>query len=301
MKRIFFVALSAIAIFSASAVLAYTSPGSPQGYVTDFAGIISEPVEKELEAKLSALEKSDSTQIAVVTVSSLEEDVIENYAVELFSEWGIGKKDIDNGVLLLVAPHERKVRIEVGYGLEGALTDLESHQIINTIMLPAFKNGEYDRGIQEGVFGIVESVHGEYVAPATPKKRSFSLESIGWVIWLVLFGIFELFASMIRAVSKSHAIWPGGLVGGVFAGIAGLIIVGLGAIFGVFVIGGVLFGLFIDYVLSRHPKVNQWGSRFGRDSTGRSWFIGGGRGGRGGGFGGFGGGMSGGGGASGSW
>ena len=288
-------------IFFASAVLAYTSPGSAQGYVTDFAQIVSESVEAELEAKLSALEKSDSTQIAVVTVPSLQEDVIENYAVELFSEWGIGKKDIDNGVLLLVAPNERKVRIEVGYGLEGALTDLESHLIIENVILPAFKDGEYDKGIQQGVFGIIESVQGEYVAPKPSKKRSFSLESLGWIIWLVLFGIFEIFASMIRAVSKSHAIWPGGLVGGVFAGIAGLVIVGLGVAFGVFVIGGVLFGLYIDYVLSRHPKVNQWGSRFGRDSTGRSWFIGGGRGGRGGGFGGFGGGMSGGGGSSGSW
>ena len=121
------------------AALAYASPGRPSGYVNDFAGLLTPAERQTLEQKLQSFEQQSGNQIAVVTISALGDDTIENYAVALFKEWGIGSKQHDNGILLLVARDDREVRIEVGYGLEGALPDALSHTIIQTILIPAFK------------------------------------------------------------------------------------------------------------------------------------------------------------------
>src|SRR2546430_4392626 len=91
---------------------------SPQGYVTDAAGVLDPSSKAQLESHLAEFERQTSNEIAVATVPSLEGETIETYAVELFKRWGVGKKGKDNGILLLVAPNDRKVRIEVGYGLE---------------------------------------------------------------------------------------------------------------------------------------------------------------------------------------
>ena len=117
-----------------SGARAYSSPGSPTGYVNDFAEILSTETRASLEELLSSTDASTSAQVAVVTIKSLDGDTIENYAEKLFQEWGIGQKGKDNGVLLLVAVDDRKVRIEVGYGLEGALTDAESSWIRNNFV-----------------------------------------------------------------------------------------------------------------------------------------------------------------------
>jgi len=129
---LFFVALSGVA-------LAYTNPGSPTGFVNDFAGVFSGEQKATLEQKLVTFEKETSNEITVVTIKALDGDTIENFAVKLFEDWEIGKKDKDNGVLVLLAMDDRQMRIEVGYGLEGALTDAQSFWIINKIMKPAFQ------------------------------------------------------------------------------------------------------------------------------------------------------------------
>jgi len=138
-------------LFVPPKILAYSSPGSPTGYVNDFAGILSSDTKKTLETKLSSLDASTSAQLSVVTIKSLDGDTIENYAEKLFKEWGIGQKGKDNGVLLLVAVDDHKLRIEVGYGLEGALTDAESSNIIRNTITPEFKKGDYNKGITNGV------------------------------------------------------------------------------------------------------------------------------------------------------
>ncbi|MGL4729802.1 MAG: TPM domain-containing protein [Bosea sp. (in: a-proteobacteria)] len=125
------------------------------GRVVDGANIIAPERRSAIEAKLAAHEAKTSDQVVVATVSSLQGTAVEDYANRLFREWKLGEAKTDNGVLLLVAPNERKVRIEVGYGLEGALTDALSKVIITTAITPKFKTGDFAGGIEAGIDGIL--------------------------------------------------------------------------------------------------------------------------------------------------
>jgi uncharacterized protein len=132
------------------------------GYVNDRADILSSGAERKLERFLQGFEKSDSTQIVVLTIDSLEGEALDEYAIKVAESWGMGRKGKDNGALLLVAKEERKVRIEVGYGLEGRLTDLLSGRIIDNEITPRFKAGDFDDGVIAGVAAMAEAVRGEY-------------------------------------------------------------------------------------------------------------------------------------------
>ncbi len=131
------------------------------GYVNDFAGLMDAASTSDLETLIGGVEKDTGAEIAVVTIDSLEGITIEEYAVELFEYWGIGKADEDNGILILVALLDREVRIEVGYGLEGVITDLEAGRIIDDIIVPNFKEENYNRGIYDAVVTISNQVYGE--------------------------------------------------------------------------------------------------------------------------------------------
>lgn len=124
------------------------------GRVVDGARLLSPAREQEITAKLEALERDTTDQVVVVTVPSLQGHEIEDYGYQLGRAWGIGREDKDNGVLLLIAPDEKKVRIEVGYGLEPVLTDAMSALIIQNAILPSFRQGYYERGITQGVDAI---------------------------------------------------------------------------------------------------------------------------------------------------
>ncbi|QBR71443.1 hypothetical protein CU048_09285 [Beijerinckiaceae bacterium] len=134
--------------------LAYNFPPLT-GRVVDQANVIPEAVAETLTQKLAALEAKSGIQLVVATVTSLEGDEIEPYANALFRAWGLGEKDKNNGVLVLVAPQQHKVRIEVGYGLEGTLTDALSKIIITNAMTPRFKTGDYGGGLERGVDDII--------------------------------------------------------------------------------------------------------------------------------------------------
>src|SRR3989338_3070382 len=142
---------------------AYYNPGTPDGFVNDFAGIIEAETKQQLEQKLSAFAATTSNEIAVVTINNLDGDYIENFSAQLFKEWGVGKANEDNGILLLVAVDDRQMRIEVGYGLEGALTDAQANWIINNELKPAFQDQEYGAGIAKAVDTIISATEGEYV------------------------------------------------------------------------------------------------------------------------------------------
>jgi uncharacterized protein len=142
------------ALVFANLALAYAFPPLT-GRVVDSAHIIPQAVSDQITAKLAALESKSGIQLVVATVNSLEGDEIEPYANALFRAWGLGEKQKNNGVLLLVAPNEHKVRIEVGYGLEGTLTDALSKIIITNAMAPRFKTGDYGGGIARGVDDII--------------------------------------------------------------------------------------------------------------------------------------------------
>jgi uncharacterized protein len=144
----------------ASLALAFDFPPLT-GRVVDQAGVISAQAKSDIEAKAKTLEDKSGIQLVVATVKSLEGSDIETYGYQLGRFWKLGEAKKNNGVLLLVAPKERKVRIEVGYGLEGTLTDALSSVIINTAIIPRFKSGDFSGGIERGVDGIISVLSGD--------------------------------------------------------------------------------------------------------------------------------------------
>jgi uncharacterized protein len=138
------------------------------GRVNDHAGLLSERDESELEAALARFEAETTNQIVVVTLESLQGLPIEDYGYQLGRHWGIGQEGKDNGALLIVAPEEREMRIEVGYGLEGELTDAQSRTIIETRILPRFRQGDFAAGIKAGIAAMIETLGGSY-DPALPR------------------------------------------------------------------------------------------------------------------------------------
>ena len=151
------------------------------GRVTDNAQILSDETRKAVTANLKAHEEKTTNQIAVLTVPTLDGVSIEEYAVTVFNTWKLGQKGKDNGVLLIVAPKDRKLRIEVGYGLEGTMTDGIAGSIIRNAITPFFKNNDYDRGIDEGVRAIINVLEGGQAPTETAKsgeevKKSSALD-----------------------------------------------------------------------------------------------------------------------------
>lgn len=281
------------ALILSGPVYAYRSPGTPAGYVNDFAHVMSTEVAQNLETKLKTYAANTSGEIAVVTVPDLGGDYIENFAVKLFEEWKIGSSKRDNGVLLLVARDDHKLRIEVGYGLEGALPDSLAQQIIDKELTPKLQSGDFDGAITAGTEAIIEATKGEYRAESSNAFNSAIADNFPWIAIVIVFG----FQWLVAVLGRSKSWWAGGIIG-VFAGMGVGWYFGLAFGISVFVasILGVC-GLLLDYVVSTTYKTYA-----GRGGT-PPWWTGGGSGGRsgGGGFGGFGGGSSGGGGASGRW
>ncbi|MFA4938658.1 YgcG family protein [Brevundimonas sp.] len=139
------------------------------GRVVDQANLLDPATEQALTEKLAALEASSTDQLAVVTVNSLQDQAIEDYGYQLGRAWGIGQKENDNGVLLIVAPNERKVRVEVGYGLEPILTDAFSSQVIRNDILPSFRDGDYQAGVIKGVDALIAQLS---LDPAEAQARA---------------------------------------------------------------------------------------------------------------------------------
>lgn len=242
------------------------------GRVVDAAGIIDPSVRQQLAQKLADFEAKSSDQVVVVTVPSLNGEDIETYANRLFRAWALGQKQENNGILLVVAPNDRKVRIEVGYGLEGTMTDALSSVIINGTIIPAFRTGDYSGGISQGVDGILSVLSGDAAELEARAKRNAqtSSDDVDWVavifiaFWCMIF--FGGFGMAILAPVFGRKIGPGRYE---------------------------WLGMTVD----TNPRRNSGGGGFGGGfGGGGGWSSGGG----GGGFSG-GGGSSGGGGASGSW
>ncbi|MEL3926824.1 TPM domain-containing protein [Aeromonas enteropelogenes] len=142
------------------------------GRVVDEASLMSRKQAHQLTQQLAAFEKRSGVQLVVVSIDSLQGETIEEYGYQLGRHWGIGQKGKDNGVLLLIAQDERKVRIEVGYGLEGALPDAIAANIIQTRILPAFKRGDMVAGIMAGSQGIMLALVGDYQPVETQQQDS---------------------------------------------------------------------------------------------------------------------------------
>jgi uncharacterized protein len=181
----------ALGLLVAAGALAQTFPAL-SGRVVDQAGLLAPDRRTALEAKLKAHEDRTTDQIVVATVRSLEGREIEDYANRLFRHWQLGQREKNNGALLLVAPNERKVRIEVGYGLEGALTDALSKVIITTAVAPRFRQGDFAGGIDAGVDAMLSILTGDAEewqrrAEVREDERTALDPVIVFIILLVLF------------------------------------------------------------------------------------------------------------------
>lgn len=271
------------------AVFAYISPGQPAGFVNDFTRTLNAQEKLALEEKLSNFSKTYGNEIAVAIVKDLGGDYIENYAVKLFKDWGVGMKGLDNGALILVAINDRQMRIEVGYGLEGSLTDAQSSWIVNNVMKPAFQAGDYYAGIDGAVDKVISVTQGEKIPSEKVSGGGLAGLSAEDIFFAIIFAIMIL--ASILGQSKSW--WAGGVLGGIIGIIIGFVKGFL--FFGLISILALIpLGLLFDFLVSRsHARHKALGTV--------PWWIrrGGGHG--GGGFGGFGGGRSGGGGSSGRW
>ncbi len=146
----------------------------PTQLVNDFTGTLTPDQRQALENKLVAFDDSTSTQIAVVIIPSLNGRDIADYNIELSRAWGVGGKESNNGIVLLIAKNDRKLNIATGYGVEGALPDITSKHIIDDIIRPNFKGDDYYRGINEGTSAIIQAVKGEYKAPENYRKKKKS-------------------------------------------------------------------------------------------------------------------------------
>jgi uncharacterized protein len=260
-----------------------------KGRVNDYGNILSAATETQLDQFLQQLEQTDSTQIAVLTIPSLDGESLEGFSLKVVENWKIGQAEIDNGALLLVAVSDRKIRIEVGYGLEGSLTDLQAGRIIRNVILPQFKQGNFDQGIIDGVSAMIQTVKGEYTPSKSHsgKKRD---DPFGYLAMLIFF--FFFIGNALRKNKIASA-----LVGGTVVPLFGTFILGFSLpLLFVLILFGVVFGLIAS-------KMHMVSGRSGR--SGRSGYIhtGGFGSSSSGGFGGFsgGGGGFGGGGASGGW
>jgi uncharacterized protein len=172
MKRVrHIIAVVSLVFLIAAPCLWAEIPAKPQGWVSDFAGILSEDTKSQISGLIDDVKRSTGAEMAVVTVSSLDGMTVEEYAVRLFEKWGIGTKEEDNGVLFLIAPSERKTRIEVGYGLEAVITDGRAGEIIRETILPFFREGDYDQGILQGSKQIAALITGEDFVPSVPIPR----------------------------------------------------------------------------------------------------------------------------------
>jgi uncharacterized protein len=264
-----------IAFFTASCLLLWGTvahaalPARPSGPVYDGASVIPDATEAQIDATLRALSKDTGKTLVVATVPSLNGEEIEEYSVRLFETWGIGDKEKDEGALILVAPNERRTRIEVGLGSEAILPDALAGRIIDQQMIPNFKAGNYGEGILQATSAVEQQLRREptdaraVAAAAERAKQSdrdegFPLGAIIFLLFIIFFVVLPIIRSLFGGGKRHRRHGYGGPV---------------------IIWGG-----------------NDWG---GGSSGGSSW--GGGGSSFGGGFGGFGGGISGGGGASGGW
>lgn len=272
----------------------------PQGFVTDLAGIYAPQERAALEDLLFALNANTTAEIAVLTIPSLEGDSLEEFATRTFREWGVGSASTDNGVLLVLVMDERAVRIEVGYGLEGAITDLDSGRIIRDLIVPAFQQGDYAGGTRAAVETLAAYAAQDPVARAAavaPQART-----LGWSAALIALYVLLLILTVgtwRRAVLKALGIRVSGYV-------AALLVASVIGTMAFRIVGVVCLFAFLFFLSFGSTRPSGGGGHHGGFGglggggiTGRG---GGGLGGLGGGgFGGFGGGSSGGGGASGRW
>lgn len=262
-----------------STALAYVEIPKLESRVTDLTRTLSAEQSQALENKLAAFEAKKGSQIAVLIVPSTQPEDIAEFGIKVSDLWRIGRKDVDDGLILIIAKNDRKLRVEVGYGLEGVIPDAIAKRIIAEIITPYFKNNDYAGGINAGVDQIIRLIDGEPL-PA-PKPQNTSSQNDGSFLFLLFGGLFagSLLSSMFGRVA-------GGLIAGIGSAAIASFVLGFG-------LAAIIIGIFVFFLVSARSTgggggwSNGGGGYYGGGSSwgsgsGGSWSGGGGSGGGGG-------------------
>lgn len=233
--------IAAVILFALNAQAVEVPP--LQGRVNDHAGILSPAVEESLTRKLAAYEQATGHQLAVLTIATLAGDPIEDFSIRVVEAWKLGKKGVDDGILLLVASNDRKMRIEVGYGLEGDFPDAAAGRVVRDVMAPHFRRGDFESGITAGVNAVLSATGAEALAgqdKASGKRGAWHADDetgvsnqkrappsgiLGWAGYLLsllfkfaFFGIFVLIILFLLVTNLLTGGFRGGFFGGGFGG-----------------------------------------------------------------------------------
>ena len=283
------------AALAAVAALAATPVPKLETRVTDLAGTLTAPQREALEAKLRDFETRKGSQVAVLIVPSIGDETIEEFAGRVTDQWQLGRKGIDDGVLLAIAMKERRMRIHTGRGVQGTLTDALSKRIVSDIITPRFRNGDFAGGIEAGADAIMRAIEGEALPEPQPASHGKveSVSSFGDLAMMAIFAV-PIVGMVLRSMLGRFL---GAGATSLLTGIGAWLLLGSLAIGVIAAIVAFVFTLMLGAGAGRSVGRGGWGG----------FIPGGGWGGGGGGFGGGGGGFSGGGGgfdgggASGSW
>lgn len=277
-RRVF--SFFALTFFVCAAVHALSVPEKPEGVVNDYAGLLSSSAKQQLSQTLSQFEAETSNQVVVAIFPSLEGGSLEDFSIKLAEKWKVGQKDHDNGVILLIFKEDRAVRIEVGYGLEGALPDAIANQIIYNEIVPRFKEGNFDEGVTRGIGAIIQATQGEYSAKegtGVDEEKAKTMMAFALLAFILYIALPALCYLLVLFISVSIFGFPAGII-------AGAIFVMILFIFRI---------IFSKGLFSKTYSGGSHGSGWGGGGFSGGGFGGGGFSGGGGGFGG--------GGASGRW
>lgn len=263
-------------------------PALPSAYVVDEANLLSDEAETAINGKLAQLEADTSTEMLVVLLPQLYGATIEEWGLTLGRSWGVGQKEFDNGLVFVVGFEERKTRIEVGRGLEGAITDLQAGAILDEITAPYFRAEAYETGVQATVSALDTLARGEVF-----ELSSLQYQEPLWTTLLILLPWILLpIWALLSWFSETKSWWMGGLFGGLGSGALALMAQVPGLFF--WTLGGALLGLLLDFLLSTFLYKKLGGVAI--SWSGGGWSSGGGSSGSS-----FGGGSFSGGGSSGGW
>ncbi|QQP98857.1 TPM domain-containing protein [Lysobacter enzymogenes] len=287
-------ALLALGLWLAAAA-AFAQPLAPipamDSPVVDTTGTLDATARAGLEAQARALQQRKGSQLQVLMVASTQPEEIDQYAVRAFEQFKLGRKGVDDGVLLVVAKDDRRVRIEVGYGLEGAITDAQSGRIIQEYLAPKFRNGDYAGGLIDATAALTRLIDGEPLPEPLAQGQQGASRDGGDSNWVMALVVAIVGSSLIRGIFGGMSALLRGAIGGIGAGVIAWLLAMSWGVVALAAVAGFVFSLF-GRGGGHYAGGGGWGG------YGGGW--GGGGGGGGGGWSG-GGGSSGGGGASGSW
>lgn len=270
-----------ILLFSALLVVCAVAAGHAlevpplKGRVNDYGNLLSPQTAQALEQKLAAFERETTNQLVVLTVPSLQDETIEGYAIKVGDTWKIGQHDKGNGVMLILAKKERKIRIEVGTGLQGALPDITAGQIIRNVMAPHLKAGNFDAGIAAGLDAVIAATKGEFKATPADRKASRKKKGSGYGLFIIL----SLVGIVLVAAAGSSSRTAGTLTGGVALPLAAGI--GLGTVLwklGILALLGAAAGFLISLLMRLFNTSGGGGFGGGGWGGGPTIFYGGGGG-----------------------